>query len=101
MVLISESFTLIISDLAPGIKIRLLLLKVVFVADKDNGESLICKAFGLINPFLKVFEGVFIGDVVDKDGADGASVVGAGDGLEDLLACLLIRKGLQCPRLGV
>ena len=41
---------------------------------------------GFLEPSAEVFEGVSTGDVVDEEGAGGASVVGAGYGAEGFLA---------------
>ena len=77
----------------------LLVVEVGFVANEHQGDFIVGVVLGFVQPFVDVLEGLPAGDVVDEDDANGAPVVGPGDGLEGLLSCLNNRLNYSVPNL--
>ena len=67
---------------------KVLEVEVSFVGDEHSGDSIVGVAAGLVQPLGDVGKGLFAGDVVDKDDADGTPIVRSSDGLKCLLAGL-------------
>lgn len=69
------------------------LLEVVLVADDDDLYLIVGVVLDLEEPLVETLEGIPLGQVEHQEGRDGGLVVGAGDGLEGLLAGLRGRRG--------
>eukprot|EP00581_Thalassiosira_minuscula_P028360 CAMPEP_0183753346 /NCGR_PEP_ID=MMETSP0739-20130205/2881_1 /TAXON_ID=385413 /ORGANISM="Thalassiosira miniscula, Strain CCMP1093" /LENGTH=229 /DNA_ID=CAMNT_0025989815 /DNA_START=524 /DNA_END=1213 /DNA_ORIENTATION=- len=65
---------------------RAAMFEIVLVPDEHDDHVGLTVLPGFLEPSSKVFEGVPSGDVVDKEGAGGAAVVGSGDGSEGFLS---------------
>ena len=75
--------------------------QVGLVADEHDDDVGLGVVAELLEPALDVLEGGVLGDVVDEEGADGAAVVGRGDGAVALLAGGVPDLGLDGLALGL
>lgn len=81
------------------IKVQLLEVKISLVSDEYHCYFVVRVAFCFVQPFPDIVEAFSIGDIIDEDHPDGASVVWPRDRFKGLLTSLCYHWSYRIPNL--